>query len=346
MTRIAVMGAGGIGALAGGLLARAGHDVTLIDPWPEHVDAIKRGGLRLTLPSGDLLVQVRAIHLNEAQAIDSPFEVVLLCVKAYDTDWATAFVSRFLTNDGVIISVQNGLNEDRIGEIVGRERTMGCIPTLGAQLEGPGHVARKDAGGPDYVVFTIGELDGAETERLRRIATLLSDAALTRTTTDLYGQRWSKLTLNCMVNPIAGLTGYGTREVMFDPVARKVAIHLGAEVLAVAAAAGHPVESVAGMAAHRFPDAVRGEGVAELEKDLEHFGELAGTGRSSFVQDVAKGRRTEIDELTGYVVAQARRLGLPVPVNEAILEEVIRQGVVITPSRASLERVEGSIVTG
>lgn len=346
MTRIGVMGAGGIGALAGGLLAKAGHDVTLIDPWPEHIDTIKRHGLHLTLPSGEHRIRVAAIHLNEAQAIEAPFEAVLLCVKAYDTDWATMFVSRFLANDGVIISVQNGLNEDRISAIVGRERTMGCIPTLGAQLEGPGHVARKDAGGSDYVVFTIGELDGSETDRLRRMAAMFSDAALSKTTTNLYGQRWSKLTLNCMVNPIAGLTGYGTKEVMLDPTARTVATHLAAEVLRVAEAAGHPVHSVAGISAHRFIDAVRGQGCSELTEDLEAFGRLAGTGRSSFLQDVAKGRRTEINELTGYVVAEARRLGIPTPLNEALLEAVARHGVVIKSDPSNLDEIAALIPAG
>src|SRR4051794_37303069 len=102
MTRIGIMGAGAIGSVVGGLLAQAGTDVTLIDQWPAHVEAIKRDGLRLSGTCGEHLIKVRAMHLYEAQAIGEPFDAVFLAVKGYDTEWATLFSIRFLKpGDGI-----------------------------------------------------------------------------------------------------------------------------------------------------------------------------------------------------------------------------------------------------
>src|SRR6187551_2310885 len=94
--RIGIMGAGAIGSNVGGMLAKAGHDITLIDQWPAHVDAIKANGLRLGGSWGDIRVPVKALHLYEAQSIQDPFDNVFLAVKAYDTEWATMFILRFL----------------------------------------------------------------------------------------------------------------------------------------------------------------------------------------------------------------------------------------------------------
>src|SRR5215475_8806419 len=109
--RIAVLGAGAIGSVVGGLLTRAGHDVTLIDQWPEHVEAMKTKGLRLSGTIGDFVVPVRALHIHELQTVSEPFDAVFLAVKSYDTEWAAAMPLRYLREpDGVIVDFQNGIN--------------------------------------------------------------------------------------------------------------------------------------------------------------------------------------------------------------------------------------------
>ncbi|HUE75670.1 MAG TPA: 2-dehydropantoate 2-reductase N-terminal domain-containing protein, partial [Chloroflexota bacterium] len=206
--RIGIMGAGAIGSNVGGMLTKAGHDVTLIDQWPAHVDAMKTNGLRLGGTWGDLVVPVRALHLHEAQLIQEPFEAIFLAVKAYDTEWATMFAIRFLqVPDGVIVDFQNGINDERVAAVAGRERTLGCVITIGAGLYEPGHAVRTDV---NPSAFKIGELDGRDTERARRLVEVMNDVAPTRLTTNLFGERWSKLAANCMANPLAGLSGFGT----------------------------------------------------------------------------------------------------------------------------------------
>ena len=112
MMRIGIMGAGAIGCVVGGLLTKAGHDVTFIDQWPAHVDEMKANGLKLSGTSGDHVIPVKALHLYEAQGIQEPFDAAFLAVKAYDTEWATALIMSYLAEpDGLIVDYQNGIND-------------------------------------------------------------------------------------------------------------------------------------------------------------------------------------------------------------------------------------------
>src|SRR3989442_2609842 len=208
--RIGIIGAGAIGCVVGGMLTKAGRDVTLIDQWPEHVEAMKRPGLRLSGTCGDHVIRVKALHVHELQRVTEPFDAVFIAVKSYDTEWATALALGYLARpNGVVVDFQNGINDLRVAAVAGRERTLGCVITIGAGMYEPGHVVRTDIGGG----FKIGELDGRESERARRLVEAVGHAAPTTLTTNLFGERWSKLAVNCMANPLAGLSGYGTSEV-------------------------------------------------------------------------------------------------------------------------------------
>ena len=132
--RIVVVGAGAIGGSAGGHLTRAGHDVTLIDPWPEHVETMREHGLHLSgmTPEETHVVKVNAIHLTEVQQFckQRPVDIAFICVKSYDTEWATHLIKPYLAPDGFCVSLQNCINEERIAAIVGWGKTMGCIASL------------------------------------------------------------------------------------------------------------------------------------------------------------------------------------------------------------------------
>jgi 2-dehydropantoate 2-reductase len=323
--RIGIVGAGAIGSVVGGLLTKAGHDVTLIDQWPEHVEAMRRHGLRLSGTCGEHVVKVTACHLHEAQAIEEPFDAVFVAVKSYDTEWATALAVRHLREPGgVVVDFQNGLNDERVAAVAGRGRTLGCVITIGAGLYEPGHAMRTDTA---KIGFKVGELDGQETTRARELARLLNDVAPAHVTTNLWGERWSKLAVNCMANPLAGLSGLGSAEVRSEPVARRIAIHIAAEVVRVGRASGYEIEPIYGIAAQRFVDAAEGSGLADVERDMAASARHLSGGRPSLLQDVLRGRRTEIDDLNGYVCAQGRRVGLPTPVNDAVVTAIHAHGV-------------------
>jgi len=330
------MGAGAIGSVIGGMLARSGIDVTLLDQWPAHVDAIKQNGLRLSGTCGEHVVPVLALHLHEAQAIQDPFDVVFLSVKGYDTDWATLFAVRFLeAKNGMMVVAQNGMNDERVARLAGRDRTLGSVMTISAGLYEPGHAMRTDTAS---IGFKVGELDGRETMRARTVVELLDAVAPARLTTNLFGERWSKLATNCMANALAGLSGYGSAEIRTEPLPRRIAIQLAAEVIRVGSAAGYSVEPIFGIAAERFAGAADGHGLDQVEADMGREARNFAGGRPSLLQDVMRGRRTEIEELNGFVVAEGVRLGVPTPFNAAIVAEIQRAGVgSLRPDPTNLE---------
>jgi len=315
-TRIGIIGAGAIGCVVGGLLAKAGHDVVLADPWPEHVNLMRSSGLRLSGSCGEHLVPVTALHLGELTQVREPFQAVFVAVKSYDTEWATQLALDHLERDGVVVDFQNGINDHRVAAVAGRDRTLGCVILISAGMYEPAHAIRTDRGSS---AFKIGEHDGSDSPRARRMAELLSAVAPASVTTNLWGERWSKLALNCMLNPLAGLSGLGTAEVRTEPVTRRLAAHLGREVVRVGGALGHRVEPILGIDTKRFADADDAAAIDALGRDIAADAGSRRGGRPSMLQDVMKGRRTEIDYLNGFVATEGRKARVPTPFNDAVV---------------------------
>jgi 2-dehydropantoate 2-reductase len=335
-TRIGIIGAGAIGCVVGGLLAKAGHDVTLVDQWPEHVEQIKSAGLRLSGSCGEHVVPVPALHLHELARVRDPFEVVFVAVKSYDTEWATQLaVDHLRRPDGVVVDFQNGINDHRVAAVAGRERTLGCVILISAGMYEPAHAIRTDRGN---AAFKIGEHDGRDTPRARRLAELMSAVAPAVVTTNLWGERWSKLALNCMLNPLAGLSGLGTAEVRSELIPRRLAAHLGVEVVRVGFALGHHIEPILGIAAKRFAEADDAIAIEALGRDIAADAQSRSGGRPSMLQDVMKGRRTEIDYLNGFVAAEGRNAGIATPFNDAVVDAFHAHAVgALTPEPRNLE---------
>src|SRR6266567_7451534 len=175
--RIGIIGAGAIGSVVGGMLTKAGHDVTLIDQWPAHIETMRKNGLRLSGTCGDHIIPVKALHIYEAQAIGEPFDAVFISVKSYDTEWATHLGIQYLKKpNGVVVDFQNGINDERVAAIAGRERTLGCVITISAGMYEPGHAMRTDTA---QIGFKIGEHDGKETARAKELVEILTAVAET-----------------------------------------------------------------------------------------------------------------------------------------------------------------------
>ena len=233
--KIAIVGAGALGGHVGAYLAKNGHDVNLIDPWPEHVDHITAPGLTLEgATEAECFTQaVNALHITELQktAHGHPFDMAFVAVKAYDTVWATQMVSDYLSPDGFCISLQNGINEDRMAGVVGWGKTVGCIAaTIAVELTEPGHIRRNvKLGGADRLIFRGGEAHGRITPRVEKVAGVLSCVDSAKATPNLWGERWSKLCVNCMRNPVSAATGRGGNANDRDDHTRRLAIRLACE---------------------------------------------------------------------------------------------------------------------
>jgi 2-dehydropantoate 2-reductase len=316
--KLAVLGAGAIGSTIGAYLARAGRDITLIDLWPAHVEEMRRGGLKVTAQDEEFTVKVKAVHLADVCALHERFDAVFLSVKSYDSVWAAQFIAPSLAPAGVLVSAQNGINEDWVAPVVGHTRMIGCVVTLGAGLYEPGHVVRTSS--PARPSFALGELHGMLTPRLHELVTVLTPAGATHATANLWGERWAKLTANCMANALAGITGMNSTELRSNPDVFPISVRVASEALTVARTLGVQVEPVGGIPADAYLAAARGVGLEELRSKRAESSRSVGAGRPSLLQDVLKGRRTEVDYLNGYVVRRGRELGVATPMNEAIVE--------------------------
>ncbi len=332
--RIGIVGAGAIGGNVGGMLAHAGYDVTLVDMWPQHVDAIKEKGLIVDRNGEALVTRPKALHIHELQFVTEPFDWVFVAVKARDTEWSTMLMMPFLHEHGTVVDFQNGINDQRVAAIAGAERTMGAVITIGAGCYEPGVVLRTDS---NTLGFKVGELDGRDSERARELASIMNRVEATEVTTDLMGERWSKLIINNMNNAIAGLTGLGAAEVRTMSEPRRVSIRLGAETAAVAQALGYRLQPVMGVAADSLIEAVNGRNVEDTEAAIIESASKVAGGRPSFGQDVLKGRSTEIDDLNGYVSRKGREAGVPTPFNDRIVELVHQLGVGFKPRIENLQ---------
>ncbi|MDH3703769.1 MAG: 2-dehydropantoate 2-reductase [Alphaproteobacteria bacterium] len=331
--RIVVLGAGAIGGYAGAHMTRAGEDVTLVDPWPEHVDRMNRHGMKidgLTEPEC-VTIPVKAIHMTEMQRISKgrPIDIGFCSVKSYDTEWACFLLKQYLAPDGFVVSLQNCMNEEMVARTVGAEKTVGCIAsTIAAELIGPGHVQRNvPLGDANHAVFRVGELHGRVTPRAQEVSELMKCGDTSMVTTNLWGERWTKLIVNSMRNGLSAATGMSGRERDSDPVTRDISLRIGAEAVRVGWALGYRLEKVAGMLPEDIVGAVDGYNAARKRVDeaMDEGNKLRNDAqRPSMGQDMAKGRRTEIELINGFVAAKGEAVGIETPANSALVEAVKR----------------------
>ena len=328
--RIAMVGSGAVGGYVGGRLTQAGHDVVLIDAWPEHVEAMKRHGLRLSDPLGSTVVPVKALHVHEVQSLATwPVDIAMVSTKSYDTIWASAMIAQYLAPDGYVLSVQNGLNEERIAGVVGWERTVGCIAsTISVEMHRPGVINRvRTPGGESYTVFRVGEVHGRTTPRARAAVEVLSSVDSAKVTNNLWGERWAKLTTNSMHHGILGATGMSDHDLMRNKATRRLAIRCAGEAIAVAEALGHDVEAILRMSPALWRAAASGDrsALAQVETGWVKWMERSKQPHPGSVgHDLAKGRRTEIDYVCGYVAAKGAEIGVPAPTQAALTALVKR----------------------
>ena len=341
-SNIAIMGAGALGSYVGSFLAKDGQQVTFVDMWPEHVENMRKDGLHVTGSQGPFTVPVNAMHLTDAQAITEQFDFAFISVKSYDTEWATHFIKRYVKPEGFFVSLQNCWNDTVIADIVGAERSVGCIAShIEVALWEPGHVERGGAVGRDsgHYVFRVGEHDGSETDRVKEVVGLLDLIDGAYATDNLWGERWAKLSQNSMGNAISASTAMGTLELNNSQACREIGIHLAKETAKVGLALGLNVVEINATPAAKWAAADQGDVYEELD-DLMANRPSRTNWKASMAQDVAKGRRSEIDFMNGLVARKGVEVGVATPYTDAIIK--IMHGVddrTITPSEAVADMI-------
>lgn len=323
--KLLFVGAGAIGSYLGSFLSRAGHEVTLVDPWAEQVETIRKRGIAVTGPHDPFEAHPAAAHLNEAARLDRDYDIAFVAMKAYDTAWAAQLALRHLAPEGFVVSAQNCWPDPLVAGVVGPSRALGLVMSkIGVALWKPGQVERgmEKGQGKGHDVFRVGEHDGRITPRASEVAQMLSviDGALA--TDNLWGERWSKLCANAMGNPVQAMSGLGSLEIASSEVGRAITIHLGAESARVGLALGYRVPKFNGAPAEQWADADRRETYDALDRMLTPTSAASRNWRASMAQDMAKGRPTEIDFMNGHVVTQGREQEVPTPVSAVVVDVV------------------------
>ncbi|MGD9180913.1 MAG: 2-dehydropantoate 2-reductase [Desulfobacterales bacterium] len=293
--RIAVMGTGGTGGYFGGLLARAGEEVTFIARGA-HLEAIRKSGLAIkSVLAGDFNIPAKVTDKPQDMG---PVDLVLFCVKAYDNAAATDQIRPLIGPETVVLSVQNGIdNEQQIGALIGPEHVVGCVSYVSSTIESPGVIAQ--TGGPGKIV--LGEMQGGTSVRTEALQSTLQNSGIAAELhSDIQVALWQKFLGICGVNGVTALTRLPLGEILACEETRNLMRGTMQEVEAVARASGANLP----------------EGCVDQSMDI--FSSVEPSVRGSMYYDLAAGRRLELEVLNGKVVRLGNEHGIPTPINFAI----------------------------
>lgn len=307
--KILVVGAGAIGGVTGGLIFRAGHDVRFLEKNGRAVERIRSSGLAVRTPKEKFTVSP-PIFADVAE-IGEGMDVILLATKATALPGAVIGLKPLMKPGTVIVSLQNGLCEEIIAGVVGKEATIGCVVGWGGTMHEPGVVEMTSKG-----EFIIGRLGGVRDDTLLKVQSILVAAAPTTLSANILGHLFGKLIINSCITTLGAICGEYLGRMLKMRKARNMFIEIMKEGMAVAGAMGLRVEPVSGLDFGAFL-----KGAGPLSRLRRHvFIRLIGLKhrrlKSSSLQSLERGERTEIDFFNGYIAARGRELGVKTPLNE------------------------------
>src|SRR5213594_168480 len=292
--RLAVLGSGGIGGYYGALLAKGGHDIVFIARGA-HLEALQQRGLTVRTSEGESTIPVSAVGNTKRLA---PVDLVLFCVKSYDTEPAAQELTPLMARDTAVVTLQNGIdNVEAIASVVGSGAVLSGAVYIALQLASAGVVVR--TGGEGRIVF--GELSGAMTERVQRIASVFEQSRIPHeVSTDINRVLWEKFLFIAGVGGVTALARSGIGPLLASAESRLLLTTACEEIAAIALGEGVPLPA----------DAV--------DRVIQQAAALPPQWRSSMARDLEDGRRLEIEALSGAVVRRGLKLGVPTPVHRAI----------------------------
>jgi 2-dehydropantoate 2-reductase len=303
--RVLVLGGGAIGGITAAKLAGAVRSLTVLDANAEHVARLRDPGLVYTERGVEERVVLEAV--SDVASLDGSFDLALVAVKApmhrvaLEPLVASGRVDAF-------VSLGNGLIQDALAALVGRERLLSCLVEWAGTNVGPGRLVR-DTVGP----MVVGELDGEIRDRTRLLAHCLEAVGEVRVSTNIRGQIWSKLLVNTAFTGLSAVSGLRYGAVAADPFGRAAALGIWAEGVAVGEAEGLLLEPVLDAPPHELLDP------ATASAALDRMMAIAGNSKPSMLQDLEQGRLTEVDVVNGGVAGRGRARGVLTPLNDAVV---------------------------
>jgi 2-dehydropantoate 2-reductase len=335
---VAIIGAGAIGGTTAAFLAQAGWDVELVCKHPETVALASTSGLHVFGVRGEHRVKVKSVR--EIGELARGKDVVLLATKATECLAAARALLPMIREDTSVVSLQNGICEDALAGVLGRERVLGCVVGWGASMHGPAELEVTSEG-----EFVIGAMDGRPDSRLPVLKHMLDAVAPTRISDNIMGELYSKLIINSCINSLGVITGQRLGELLADAKVRHIFIGLMQEAMAVAQAMEIKVEPGGGGKLNYYSFLASTSILARIRRHLmiRLIGFKYRRIRSSSLQSLERGRKTEIDYLNGYICERGQERGVSTPLNQAVVtmvKEIENHARKITPENLKDSRFE------
>jgi len=320
--RSAIYGAGSLGTILGAFMTKNGANVELVNRNKAHIEALKTNGAKIT-GTLEMTVPVKAITPDE---MSGTYDVIFLMTKQLMNQEIVTFLKPFLSDNGVIVTLQNGIPEPLIASIVGENHTMGCVVEWGATLSAPGVCTLTS--NPDSLSYHMGKMEGITDEQLNTVKELLELMCPVHEEENLIGARWSKLLINATFSGLGTVVGGVFGDVSENKDARKVAIRCMKECIDVGHAAGATFAPVQGKDITKlfyYKNAFK-RTIATLIIPIAMKKHRA--IEPSMLQDLKKNKPCEIDSINGIVCEWGRTHNVPTPINDKIVEIVkdIEQG--------------------
>lgn len=320
--RFLVVGCGGIGGLVAAHLFAHGHDVTVLTTNTQIASAINSNGIRIV--GDDRVNSVRGKAETDLGPSTEAFDYILLATQPPQVEEAARDVLPFLAPHGAMVTFQNGLCEERIASIAGKDRILGGVVAWGASMLEPGVYERTSPGG-----FVLGRMDGASDERLEPLALALGSIGETTISHNLAGARWSKLAINCAITSLGALGGERLGVLMRHRFIRRLALEVMTEVVLTSRALGVRLEKVSGTLdldwialTDEERRAVGSTGLFVKHAILIAVGTRFRKMRSSMLAAIERGRPPAVDFLNGEITRRGQASGVATPINSAIQTEV------------------------
>lgn len=315
-SKIGIIGAGAIGGITGAFLAKAGRDVEIVCKRREITDIALSSGLQITGVKGDHLVKMKAV--KDIGDMSGPKDIIFHATKATDLAESAEQLLPFLKEDSVVVSLQNGICEDALAEIVGRNRVIGCVVGWGATMLGPGRLEMTSKG-----EFVIGNIDNRPDKRLEYIRDMLGTILPVKISKNIIGYLYSKLIINSCITSLGAICGLYLGDMLKVKKMRNIFIAIMEEAMKVAEALNIKVESYRGILNYYL--VVNRNGFAAnylIHLIIKLIGKKFRRLKSSSLQSLERGRRTEIDYLNGYICSKGKKYNIETPVNDAVVKMI------------------------
>ena len=334
--RVAVLGAGSLGTVIGAMLTRNGVDTVLIDGYKAHVEALQQNGATI-VGKMEMNVPVRASDLDHISGV---FDMVLYLGKAPNNESYLSAILPHLYADSVVCTLQNGIPEEKVAKIVGRNRTVGATVGWGASLKEPG--VSEMTSDPSRQTYDLGEMDCQITPRIMAVKAVLDKAGMARVSDNLPGERWTKLCINASFSGMSAALGCTYGDVLDNEKALQCASLIKDEIIKLAHAQGISLVELQGTL---FDDFELVNGIKDFEKVKPLIVGWYTPHRkviASMLFDMRLGRKCEIEAINGEAVEKGDELGIDTPFNDKVVEIV--KAAEISKTLPSIKNLEQFVI--